>query len=392
MVYRKIYTFVIVLYIFMLLKRKITSQLQNDLLKSGKVVLLYGPRQAGKTTLSKDILKELGLKALSVNADQQKYVEVLSSLDLSKLKALVTGYDVLFIDEGQRVPQIGLNLKILHDEIPELRVFVTGSSSFLLSGSVTESLAGRKKIFILLPISIQELCLHLNEFEIHQQIEERLIFGSYPEVVTKVGNKEKEEYLRDISSSLIYKDILELEQIRYPSKIHELLKLLAFQIGSQVSLHELGGQLNLNRETVERYLFLLEKSFIIFKLSAFSRNPRKEISKSQKYYFYDNGIRNIIIDNLNDLAGRNDDGALWENFIIAERQKYLLSNRINVSRYFWRTYVGNEIDYIEERSGELFAYEIKKGKGNAKIPKFWSENYGSNFEVVNADNFLSFIT
>ena len=300
------------------INRLLKTPIINDLKQLNKVVLLYGPRQAGKTTLSKNIIQEVGLKTLMINADQSKYIDVLSSRDLGKLRSLVAGYELLFIDEGQRIPEIGINLKILHDELPELKILVTGSSSFLLSGRVSESLAGRKKIYTLLPVSMQELAGIYNPFELNDQLEERLIFGSYPEVINTVNHLEKEEYLRDISSSFIFKDILELEMIKYPLKIRELLKLLAFQIGSQVSIHELGTKLGLNRETVERYLFLLEQSFVIFKLPAFSHNPRKEISKSQKYYFFDTGIRNILIDNIKSLNDRNDSGALRENFIIAE--------------------------------------------------------------------------
>ncbi len=372
--------------------RLIRPQITNDLKHHRKIVLLYGPRQSGKTTLSKQIIREMELKTLMVNADQSKYINVLSSRDLGKLRSLVAGYSFLFIDEGQRIPEIGINLKILHDEIPELKILVTGSSSFLLSGRVSESLAGRKRIFTLLPVSMQELAGLYNPFALNEQLEDRLVFGSYPEVVITPGNADKELYLRDISSSLIFKDILELEMIRYPHKIRDLLKLLAFQAGSQVSIHELGTKLGLNRETVERYLFLLEQSFVIFRLPAFSNNPRKEISKSQKYFFYDNGIRNILIDNLKSLNDRNDVGILWENFVIAERQKYLLFNQKSTKCYFWRTYAGTEIDYIEESNGEYFAFEIKSGKAKPRIPLSWSSSYGMNYRNITKDNYLEFIS
>jgi predicted AAA+ superfamily ATPase len=371
--------------------RFIKPQIIADLKQHKKIVLLYGPRQSGKTTLSKQIIREMDLKTLMINADQSKYIDVLSSRNLGKLRSLVEGYELLFIDEGQRIPEIGINLKILHDEIPELKTLVTGSSSFLLSGRVSESLSGRKKVFTLLPISMQELASFNNSFALNDQMEERLIFGSYPEVVTTVNNADKEYYLRDISSSLIFKDILELEMIKYPLKIRDLLKLLAYQVGSQVSLHELGIKLGVNRETVERYLFLLEQSFVIFKLPAFSHNPRKEITKSQKYYFYDTGIRNILIDNMKYLSDRNDAGALWENFIIAERQKYLVFNQKNVNCFFWRTFSGTEIDYVEEYKGEYFAYEIKSGKLKTRIPVSWSGEYGSNYLNINKDNYQEFI-
>ncbi len=375
----------------MFIPRQITNHVLTDVMQSGKIVLIYGPRQAGKTTLSKIILEKTGLKALSANADQLKYADILSSRNLAKLKALVHGYDVLFIDEGQRIKDIGLNLKILHDEIPGLKVLVTGSSSFLLSSRVTESLTGRKKVYTLLPVSMGELAQTHNRFELNDQLEERLIYGQYPEVIKLAGYDEKEEYLREISTSYLFKDILELENIKHPFKIRDLLRLLAYQVGSQVSLYELGQQLGLNRETVERYLFLLEQSFVIFRLSAFSRNKRKEISKSQKFYFYDNGIRNILIDDLHSLAMRNDTGALWENFILSERLKKLLYERKYVNRYFWRTYSGSEIDYVEESGDRLQAFEIKYGKTKVKPPKNWLQHYGNDFQVINKENYFDFI-
>jgi uncharacterized protein len=358
---------------------------------SGKVTLLYGPRQAGKTTLARQVITACGLRTLYINADQTKYQELFSEGDLFKMRGVVEGYEMLFIDEGQRIPNIGLTLKILHDEIPELKILVTGSSSFLLSGRVSESLAGRKRIFTLLPISEQELALAYNSFERNELLDLRMIYGSYPEVLTTVNIRDKEEYLRDITDSLIMKDILELENIRYPLKIKELLRLLGFQTGSQVSIHELCNKLGINRETTERYLYLLEQAFIIFKLPALSRNPRKEVTKSQKYYFYDNGIRNMVTEQLNPFPMRNDTGALWENFMVSERIKYLQFNRINANSYFWRSYSGAEIDYIEELQGELTAYEIKYKKGKLKAPATWQALYEGDFRFINRDNYSAFI-
>lgn len=376
----------------MMIKRYISDKILSDLKNSGKVVVLYGPRQSGKTTLSKRFLNSSGINALQVNADQLKYIDILSSRNLTKLRALIEGYDYLFIDEGQRIPEIGLNLKIIHDELPNVKVLVTGSSSFLLSKKVTESLAGRKRVFTLLPISMQELSSQFNSYELDDQLAERLVFGSYPEVITTKGQMNKISYLQDIASSYIYKDILELENIRYPMKVRDLLRLLSYQVGSQVSIHELSKQLRINSQTVERYLELLEHSFVIYKLPAFSRNLRKEISKSSKYYFYDNGIRNILIDDMKEIEIRDDIGALWENFIITERKKKLLSEGIYANSFFWRTYTGAELDYIEERGGNLFAYEIKYKKSNIKTPVTWREQYASECELVNRDNYLDFIT
>jgi uncharacterized protein len=375
----------------MIIERKIKAQLTDQLLNSGKVLILYGPRQAGKTTLSKMVINDTGLKTLSINADQLKYVDVLSSRDLNKLAALVDGYDLLFIDEGQRVPEIGINLKILHDELPGLKILVTGSSSFLLSERIAEPLTGRKIVHTLLPVSTSELASHFNRFELADQLDERLIYGQYPEVITTTGNEAREDYLREITESYIYKDILELEHIKYPMKIRDILRLLAFQTGSQVSISELGSQLGLNRETIERYIHLLEQSFIIFRLGAFSTNPRKEISKSQKIFFYDNGIRNVFADNFNALNLRNDVGMLWENFVISERRKQLISERRQADAHFWRTYNGVELDYIEQRNDGLSAYEIKFTNPKPKAPKSWVDNYGNNLHCITRENYLDFV-
>ncbi len=375
----------------MFIPRLITDRLLNDLLHSGKVIVLYGPRQSGKTTLSGKIMELANLKTLRVNADQAKYIDVLSSKDLLKLRQLIHGSQMLFVDEAQRVPEIGINLKIIHDEIPDLKVLVTGSSSFLLSDRITESLTGRKKVFTLLPVSIGELSAVFSPFELNDRLEQFLIYGLYPEVLNLSGNDEREEYLSEISTSYLYKDILELENIKYPYKVRDLLRLLAFQTGSEVNFHELSKNLGLNRETVERYVYLLEQSFVIFRVTAYSKNLRKEIRKSQKIYFYDNGIRNILINNLMPLQLRNDTGALWENFVVAERLKKHLYERRNVNLYFWRTYGGAEIDLIEERAGKLTAFEIKYNKAKTKPPLTWSENYPSEFHCITKNNFQDYL-
>jgi predicted AAA+ superfamily ATPase len=366
----------------------VSEKLKN----TNKAVILYGARQLGKTTLSKLIIDNLGFKTLSINADQEKYIEVLSSRDLNKLRSLVHGYELLFIDEAQRVPNIGINLKILTDEITELKLLVTGSSSLNLADKITEPLTGRKWTFTLFPLSLQELSINKNRFELNDKLEDLLTFGSYPEVYTTINKADKSDLLYEIANSYLYKDILELSNIKYPRKIRDMVRLLAFQIGSEVSVHELSRTLGINRETVENYLDLLEKSFIIFRLSGFSKNLRKEVRKSDKFYFYDLGIRNAVIDNLNFPGQRNDIGALWENFIIAERKKYLHYNRINVSTYFWRTYTGAELDYIEEGNGTLMAVEIKYNKGKIKAPKSWMETYpDSEFRLINKENYLDFV-
>lgn len=376
---------------YMMIIRQLKEKLAQSLLHSSKITILYGPRQVGKTTLARQIINESGLKAIQINADQLKYIDVLSSRDLKQIETLVSGYALLFIDEGQRIPEIGLNLKIIHDELPNLKVIVSGSSSFLLSDRVSEALTGRKKVFTLLPVSMGELKTLYNAFELNDQLAERLVFGNYPEVVTTTNQAEREAYLREITSSLLFKDILELEHIKYPMKIRDLLRLLAFQLGGHVSIHELSNTLKLNSQTVERYLYLLEQSFIIFRMNAFSRNPRKEVSKSQKFFFYDNGIRNAVIENLNPFSKRNDLGQLWENFIVAERRKKLLYKDEQIKTYFWRTYAGTEIDYIEELNEGLRAYEIKYTKASSRAPLSWINEYGSDFHCITRENFMEYV-
>lgn len=377
----------------MYINRAYEKAIAEKLNRSGKIIIVYGTRQLGKTTLVEHILSHLELKTLSVNADQQKYIDVLSSRDLNKLRSLIHGYDLLFIDEAQRIPDIGINLKILTDEMPELKVIASGSSSFDLANKISEPLTGRKWVFTLYPISVIELHKIYNRFEINNKLEELLIYGGYPEVVTTINNNEKRELLEEIGRSYLYKDIIELTNLKYQFKIKDLLRLLAFQIGSEVSINELCNNLDMNRETVERYINLLEKTYVIFRLPGFSRNLRKEVKKMDKYYFYDLGIRNYIIDNFKSLKDRNDIGALWENFIISERKKYLSYNKIYASTYFWRTYTGAELDYIEERDGKLLGYEIKYKKTNLRPPKTWSETYqNSEYKLINKENYLDFIS
>jgi predicted AAA+ superfamily ATPase len=376
----------------MFIKRLLSGLLTDKLKTTEKVVIIYGARQSGKTTLAKYIIDKLGLRTLSINADLERYIDVLSSRDLKRLTSLVSGYEMLFIDEAQRIPDIGINLKILKDEIPLLKLLVTGSSSLTLADSISEPLTGRKWTYNLYPLSLQELAATKNKFELSEELNDLLIFGSYPEVYTTVNKADKTELLYEISSSYLYKDILELSNIKYPRKIRDLLRLLAFQIGSEVSVFELSKNLGINKETVDNYIDLLEKAFIIFRVSGYSKNLRKEVRKQDKFYFYDLGIRNAVIDNLSYLDRRNDIGMLWENFIISERKKYLHYNRINATGYFWRTYTGAELDYVEEFDGKLNAFEIKYSKKTVNPPKTWTENYpGSSFKVINKENYLDFI-
>ena len=376
----------------MKIQRAIFFDIVEKIRTTKKIVVIYGARQVGKTTIARDVVAELGMKTLFVNADQEKYVDVLSSRDLSKMKSLVSGYSLLVIDEAQRIPEIGLNLKILADEMPELRILATGSSSFDLANKISEPLTGRVASFTLFPLSVSELSKERNDFELGEILESMLIFGEYPEVFTAENRRQKEDILMELSRSYLYKDALDLLIVKQPKKIKDLLKLLAFQIGSEVSILELSNALDLSRETVERYIDLLEKSFVIFRLPGFSRNLRKEVTKMDKIYFYDIGIRNAVIENVKSLTDRNDVGQLWENFLIVERMKFLAYSKTAASSYFWRTYTGSELDYVEEGSGILSGYEFKWGNPKTRYPQSWVDTYpDARYECVNQESWLQFV-
>lgn len=376
----------------MYIKRKIIESLKEELDKQeSKIIVIYGARQVGKTTLVENVLADnKDQKILRINGDRIGNNTLISSRDLQKLESLVFGYDVLFIDEAQRIPEIGINLKILYDNIKSLKIIVTGSSSLDLASSIKEPITGRKKQYILYPISFLELSEIYNKYELSQIIEERLIFGSYPEIFTIKNRVEKARYITELTEDYLYKDVLELENIRYHHKLRDLLRLLAFQIGSEVSLNELSNNLGLSKDTVARYIDLLEQSFVIFRLRGFSRNLRKEVNKQPKIYFYDLGIRNALIDNFNEIDKRNDVGSLWENFLILERFKRNEYQSHLCSRYFWRTYTGAELDYIEEYGGKLCGYEFK-WKKNSKAPRSWLETYNGDFQCLNKENFVDFV-
>lgn len=374
-----------------LIPRILASRIKDQITNSNKVVVVYGARQTGKTTLIREILARLPYKCMSVNADQRKYLDVLSSRDVRKLRSLVGDYELLFIDEAQRIPEVGINLKIIHDEIPDIRLVVTGSSSLDLASKISEPLTGRKSVFTLYPISCQELNGIKTPFEISEMLEEMMVFGSYPEVITHASATEKTRILDEIGNSFLYRDIFDLLGIRNRDKLSDLLRFLAFQVGSEVSLNELASSLTMNRMTVEQYLSILEETFIIFKLRGFNRNLRKEISKMNKYYFYDNGIRNYVINNFNPVTMRNDVGQLWENFLMAERLRFLSASGQLPGRWFWRTYTGSELDYIEESGGTLSAWEFKWNKKKLRPPKTWIQEYGSPVALINRENFLGFV-
>lgn len=377
----------------MKIKRSLLSTLKNELIKTNKGLVVYGPRQAGKTTLVNDLLNEFKWNTLILNGDQRgTWWELLTSRELSKLTLLVSGYDAVFIDEAQRIPEIGLSLKILLDNFPKLKVIVTGSSSLDLASKISEPLTGRIYSYKLFPISQTELKADRTPYEMEAQIEERLIYGSYPEIFSLEGALARSKYLQNLIDTYLYKDLLEFGDIRNSSKIRDLLKLLAFQIGNQVSLSELGNSLELNRITVDRYIDLLEKSFIVFRLSGFSRNLRKEVTKMDKVYFYDTGVRNAIIGNLNLLDSRDDAGKLWENFLIVERMKKMHYEQKMFSLYFWRLSSGAEMDLVEEVEGKLHGFEFKYGKKVVKIPNSWTVGYpDATRTLINQNNWRGFV-
>ena len=379
--------------IFMKIQRSLLSQIQNSLLP-GKVLVLYGPRQVGKTTLAHDLLASTPYKSKFVNADELMYREALSSQNSRQLAEVLENAELLVIDEAQRIPNIGINLKILVDTFPSVRIIATGSASFELANKISEPLTGRKLTFNLFPVSYHELNQTMGSLEARNQLERWMIWGGYPAIATTDDPSLRERLLGELVGSYLYRDILELDGVRRADKIVDMLRLLAFQIGNEVSIAEIGANLGLNRETALRYLDLLEKVFVIFRVEGFSRNLRKEIVKSSRYYFYDNGVRNSLIQNFNPIALRNDVGQLWGNYLVVERRK--ANQRIGraANTYFWRTYDQKEIDYIEEHSGRLYGYEFKWQGGDlrrAARNEFMEAYPGSELGVISRGNFEEFV-
>lgn len=364
----------------------------EDILAKGKVLLIFGARRVGKTTLLKKLLNDSGLKFKLDSGDNIRIQELLSSNDFNKILSYASGYELIAIDEAQEIKGIGMGLKILIDNLPELKIIATGSSSFDLAQKTGEPLTGRKRTITLFPISLIELKTQFNNYELNEQIEDYLIYGMYPEVLTSNSNSEKVEILDELVGSYLLKDILMHDKVKNSKLLSDLIKLLAFQVGNLVSFNELANKLGINIRTVSRYIDLLEKSYVIYRLSSYSKNLRNEISGKSKYYFYDNGIRNAIIKQFNEISLRNDIGALWENFIISERMKKLSYQRLIYNRYFWRNYNQQEIDLIEEVNGELKAYEIKWSKKKTKVPANFTKQYGeTGFSIIHRGNYLDFV-
>ena len=373
----------------MLFKRQYDNL--TPFLSPNKVLVIYGPRRSGKTTILKNFLAKTKLKYRLDSGDNIQLRQILGSQDFSQIKNYASGYELIAIDEAQNIPNIGMGLKIIVDEIPGIKVIATGSSSFDLANKIGEPLTGRKRTIFLYPLSQMELSLDLNRFDLNQKLEEFLIFGSYPEIALLQDRNKKITALEELVNSYLFRDILALDKIKKSKKLVDLVKLLAFQVGSEVSLNELSTQLSLNVRTTERYLDLLEKSFVIISLGSFRRNLRNEILGKRKYYFLDNGVRNGIISQFNGLENRDDVGALWENFIFTEMIKSASYKERYANRYFWRTYDQKEIDFIEEREGKLFAYEFK-WNDKAKPPKEFLETYpNTEFKTINKENYLDFI-
>jgi uncharacterized protein len=377
---------------------KIYRSVQTQILKTllpGKVIVLYGPRQVGKTTLARDLLASIPLRSRFVNADEIVYREALASQNRQKLGEVLGDAELLVIDEAQRVAEIGLNLKIMVDSFPHAVILATGSASFDLANKINEPLTGRKLTFNLYPISFAEIQQTLGKLEARAQLERWLIWGGYPAIITTDDPVFRARLLNELVGSYLYRDILDLEGNRRSDKIVDLLRLIAFQIGHEVSIAELATNLALNRQTVERYLDLLEKVFVIFKVGGFSRNLRKEVSKNPRYYFYDNGVRNCLVQNFNPAELRNDMGQLWENYLHIERRKSNQAWGQEVNSYFWRTYDQKEIDYVEESAGQIRGYEFKWKGGEirrATRSEFLAAYPGADLMTVSQKNFEDFVT
>jgi len=376
----------------MTLIQRIVQKRVEDRLQAGKVIIIAGARRTGKTVMLKEIVKRLNGPYLFLNGEDYTTTLKLQDKGIDEYRQLIGENKYLIIDEAQKIPNAGQILKILVDEIEGIHILITGSSAFDLTYLVGEPLTGRKYTFQLHPIAQCELQNNENPIETEARLESRLLFGSYPEIFSLSGNQQKIEYLNELVNSYLLKDILTLDTIKNSSKLVNILRLLAFQVGNEVSVNELAQNVGLNKNTVERYLDLLTKVFIIYRIEGYNRNLRKEISKSPRYYFWDNGVRNILIANFNSLVLRNDVGQLWENYLISERLKLQHFNGWLSNNYFWRTYDQQEIDWIEERDGGLHAFELKYNKSNQKVPGAWVKNYpNADFNVINRANYLPFI-
>lgn len=365
----------------------------NENIKAGKVLIIYGARRVGKTYLLHSYLGKCGLKYKLDSGDDIRIQDLLSSNRIDRITEYAEGYELIALDEAQRINNLGFGLKILIDARPDLNVIVTGSSLFEINQQVGEPLTGRKRELMMFPFSQNELLNVYNKYELKEKLNGFLVFGSYPEIALAKNKQEKTELLVEIVNSYFFNDVLSVENIRGNKQIIDLLKLLAFQIGSQVSVNELATQVRMDVKTIQRYLDILERAFVVKRLTPYSKNLQKEITSKNKYYFIDNGIRNGLIMQFNDLSYRNDVGQLFENFIFSERLKHNEYKRVFTTSYFWRTFDKKEIDLVEELNGQLNAYEIKYGSNKKyKVPNDFINNYlDSTFKVVDRENYLEFV-
>ncbi|MEI8232813.1 MAG: ATP-binding protein [bacterium] len=372
----------------------ITRQVEiNNEIKKGRVLVIYGSRQVGKTTLINNFLATTKLKYKMVTGDDIQLAAELSECTMTTTTNFVGNYELLVIDEAQKIENIGRALKLMVDHFPDRYFIATGSSSFDLASKTAESLTGRKNVIELFTISQAELLRSSSKSELTQELESYLIYGSYPDVINQHLYQEKERVIKQIANSYLLKDVLAFEGIKNSKVILSILKMIALQVGSEVSTVEIANSVKVDYRTVAKYLDLLEKSFVIFSLPGFSRNLRKEISKMSKYYFYDLGIRNALISNFSKLSSRNDVGQLWENFVMIERMKNNSYMTTSANYYFWRTHDQKEIDLIEERGGKLYGYEIKWTGQRTKSPKLWLETYeNAEYKEIDRENYLDFVT
>jgi hypothetical protein len=373
--------------------RLLEHSIREKLFSDRRIVLLYGPRQVGKTTLAKKILALSGKRTLTLSGEDPKTQELWESKDIRRIDGIVAGYDIVLLDEAQNIHDVGLSLKVLFDSGFSGKLFVTGSSSLDLTSKTREALTGRTWTFTLFPIAFAELAAFETPFELGSRREESLVLGSYPALFSIPSREDRIAHLVELSEAYLYKDILELGGIKNPRKLRDLLRLLAYQVGQEVSYQELGRQTSMSADTAISYIDLLEKAFVVFRLGGYSRNLRKEVTKKDKIFFFDNGVRNALIEDFKEWGLRGDQGALWENFLVSERLKANEYRRYHGGAWFWRTHTGAEVDYVEECDGSLSGFEFKLREREAKAPAGWIAAYPqASFATIHPGSYLDFVS